>query len=217
MDSLAFQLVTGALFVLGGVLAVALWVMPMANRSKGIVIPGILKIGKHEYPYELGDQILRYGGGDTFSGIAFTLPKRLPHIYLDAHANDREGLRPEFVYETDDKISLEGDFDSHFQAYVPKEHKALALSILSPDVMETLAGQVDQFDVEIMEYRVRLMVSEPVEILVSRNEQLQEALMTAAKPLMQEIDHRLKSWNESSLTGDTALDVRKHNENLWQQ
>jgi hypothetical protein len=211
--SLEFQIVLGLFFVIGGVIGVIVMVMPMAGRSRGGGMSGFLKIGKHPYPYEMGDQILRYGGSASFSGIDVLLPKRMPHIFLDAHHNDK-GLRPEFVFEKDNKISLEGNVDHTFQAYAPKQHKSLALSILGPDILELFIKHAYKFDVEIMEHHMRLIVPDQ---MISRDEKAQHELLAAAKIVMKKLDHRLKSWNESNLTGDTSLDVRRVNEHRWQR
>lgn len=205
--SIEFQILLGILFVLGGVAGVVAWVMPMAGKTRGSGWPGVLSIGKHSYPYEMGDQILRYGGMASFSGMDILLPKRLPHIFLDAHANDH-GRKPEFEFEGDNRISLEGNFNHTFQAYAPREHKQLVLSILAPDVMQTFMQHASRFDVEIIEHHVRLIVPDQ---MVSRDEKVQKELMIAAKAIMKKVDRRLASWHESSLQGDTTLDVRRSN------
>lgn len=204
MNDLGNQILLGALFILGGVFGVIFWMMPMlSRRGPGSAVPGILKVKKHKYSYEIGDLLLRFGGATTFAGMDIHLPKRLPHIYLDSYANDRRG-RPEFVFDQEDQISLEGDFDEYFRVYAPKQHKSLALSILSPDVLQTFKRTAFKYDIEIMEDHVRLIV---FGVPVSRNEEMQEDLLKAAKAIMKEVDHRLESWKESSLTGDTSLDV----------
>lgn len=207
------QLFAGLLFVFGGVLGVIFWVVPIMGKSSGTAFPGILKIGKRKYNYEIGDLLLRFGGASFYSGIDIHLHKRLPHIYLDAYQNNRPGRRPEFVFDDDDELSLEGDFNSHFKAYAPREHKALVLSVLTPDVLNTLVRTAYKYDVEIIENHVRLIVRGAQ---VGRNEEIQQELLDAAQAVMKEVDHRLRSWNEASLTGDTALDVTKTNRHFTQ-
>lgn len=192
-SELGNQLLLGSLFILGGLFGVLFWVMPMlSRRGPGVGIPGALKIKKHRYSYEMGDMLLRFGGASTFAGMDIHLPKRLPHIYLDAYANDHRG-RPEFVFDKEDQISLEGDFDEYFKAYAPKQHKSLALSILSPDLLQTLKKTAYKYDIEIMEDHVRLIV---FGVPVSGNEQVQQELLKAAKTVMKEVDHRLHASNE---------------------
>lgn len=197
----------GTLVLLFGAI-LAMSIFPLLPQSNGMVIAGEMKIKTHTYPYLLGDQLLRYGGAALFSGIELQLPKKLPHIFLDAHANDRKTRRPEFVYDPENRVSLEGDFDRYFQAYAPTAHKMLALSILTPEVLQTCIRSTHRFDVEIIEDKVRLIVPSK---RVTRNERLQQELMVAAEAVMKEIDHRLRSWNEAGLVGDVALDVKRVN------
>lgn len=204
-NQLGNQILFGVLFIIGGGIGVFVWVSAISGKtSSGSAIPGTLTIRKHKYSYELGDLLLRFGGASTFSGMDIHIPKMLPHIFLDASANDRQGRSP-YIFDNDDRVSLEGDFDQHFRAYAPKEHKQLALSVLSPDVLYTLLSTAYEYDVEIMEDHVRLIV--PGGAPISRNSRVKDDLLKAAQAVMKEIDHRLQSWQESSLTGDTALDV----------
>jgi hypothetical protein len=215
MEALQFQLVAIAIFILALVIGVVLWSVPLAEKFRGSVIPGIMRVEKRSYEYQLGDQILRYGGAAVFSGIQLTLPQKLPHIFLDAHANDKLAQPKEFVFDEQNRVSLEGDFDTYFQAYAPAEHKTLALSILTPDVLQTVIKYGKKYDIEIMEDKVRLIIPGDG-VRVSRTEQLQHDLLDAAQQLMQEVDHRLQSWQESSLQGDTALDIRRVNRRAGQ-
>lgn len=51
-------------------------------------------------------------------------------------------------FDTSQKHSLEGNFDKHFTTYFPKFYSIDALSIISPEVMQTLIT-ADEFDIEI--------------------------------------------------------------------
>jgi hypothetical protein len=161
----------------------------------------------------LGDLILRYDGATVFSGIEVCLPKRFPHIFLDSLSSNLPATPQEFVFEDDNRISLEGDFDSHFRAYAPAAHKVLALSILTPDMLRVFIDKAYKFDVEIIENKLRLITREK---LVSRNEKLQEELCDAALAVLQEVDHRMQSWQEESLVGDVALNVKQVNSHFKQ-
>jgi hypothetical protein len=213
MDKLGDQILLGAIFIFGGLVGYIMLIVPMANRSQGSARADVLKIKKRTYTYELGDNLLRFGGASFFSGMDIHLPKALPHIFLDAQANDPALQRAEYIFEDDDKVSLEGDFDKYFQAYVPKEHKQLALSILTPDVLQVLKRSAFKYDIEIMDRHVRLIISTD-NVLMSRNEKMQDDILKAARAVMKEIDERLQTWQESSLTGDTALDVKKVNKHF---
>lgn len=193
-NGLGNQILFAVLFIGGGLVGALLWLFPIVGKTGGSAIPGSLKIKKHHYSFEVGDNLLRFGGATVFSGMDIHLPKPLPHIFLDSKANDYVG-RSQYIFENDDKVSLEGDFNEFFQVYVPKEHKALALSILTPDVLQTLKTAAFKYDVEIMETHVRIIV--PGAHGLSRNEALKNDLGDAAMAIMKEVDHRLKSWQGS--------------------
>ncbi|HIA92147.1 TPA: hypothetical protein EYO12_03475 [Candidatus Saccharibacteria bacterium] len=81
----------------------------------------------------------------------FDLPKELPHILLDSKNNN--GLLsssiPRFL-DKDYEVSLEGDFDQHFSLYTAFPKPAEALTIISPDVMQTLIDETPEVDIEIV-------------------------------------------------------------------
>lgn len=178
--------------------------LPYRWHVRAGVTPGLIDVHGRKYSYEIGDFMLRYGGSSEFSGIEVVLPKRLPHIFLDAHHNNQTATK-EYVFDHQNRLSLEGDFDQYFQAYAPAQHKVLALSILSPDVLQVLKRSATKYDIEIIDDKVRLMVPGHH---IGRDEAAKEELLYVAELLLIEIDHRLQSWNESSLQGDTMLDVR---------
>jgi len=47
-----------------------------------------------------------------------------------------------------EKVKLEGDFDKHFEVYIPPNSQVAALSILTPDVMQTLIA-LDKYEIEM--------------------------------------------------------------------
>ncbi len=70
-------LLYGVFFLVGGAVGVFMWVTPLLGRAGRAVVPGSLKVKKHTYSYELGDNLFRPDDGTTFSGI-------------DMHARTRE-------------------------------------------------------------------------------------------------------------------------------
>jgi hypothetical protein len=87
--------------------------------------------------------------------LAIRLPRRLPHMILDAKSNDRGPFssllnRP----AADQALSLEGDFDSHFRLYVPSGYERDALYVFTPDLMALLIDESGDLDVEIRDDRL---------------------------------------------------------------
>lgn len=144
------------------------------------------------YKYTIGNNLERYGlQSRSFHGIDIDLPKEFPHIYLDGHKGDkRHG--PELVLSNAQKISLEGDFDKYFQAFVPSGYESLALSILSPDVMQTLLKSSDKYDVELFGSHLRLITKSKIH----NQPLLQAELLSSAQVVLDEVAHRLRSWSD---------------------
>ncbi|WP_445443748.1 hypothetical protein [Clavibacter sp. km1a] len=88
-------------------------------------------------------------GGWTY--VAVTLPVPLPHLVLDATANDRHGSDLPASVRGAQRLSLEGDFDRSFRLYAPAEYERDALYLLTPDVMAALVDDARDFDVEMVD------------------------------------------------------------------
>ncbi len=106
---------------------------------------------------EFGNLVVRtglHGKPETRGYLAVTLPSPLPHLYLDSLANGRSpGGLPTSV-DRQQRLSLEGDFDRHFEAYAPGGYETDALYALTPDVMAALIDDASAFDVEIIDGRL---------------------------------------------------------------
>ncbi|HVS59028.1 MAG TPA: hypothetical protein VHD60_04845 [Candidatus Saccharimonadales bacterium] len=145
------------------------------------------------YTYVVGDR-LHYGNmPGTFSGIDIVMPAALPHIYLDGRVGEnRKG--PRHFMPKNQQLQLEGDFNKYFTVYAPRDFQVLALSILTPDVMQTLLDQGGGFDVELYDNHLRIISNQKV-----YNRPVQEAqLQKIAGALITELDHKLQSWTKSS-------------------
>jgi hypothetical protein len=146
------------------------------------------------YGYLLGDNLVQYRLNQGFHGIDIALPKEMPHIYLDSLRGG--GRRTSMIFDPSQKIALEGDFYRSYQVFVPQKYESLALSILTPDVMQTLQQYAELFDIEIYGSHLRIIC----EKRVFKHPERQAAVLAAAQKLLGEIDHRLQSWShESSL------------------
>ncbi len=157
---------------------------------------GRLYIGKKVYDYKFGDDIesevvVKTGRMIKFRGIDITLDKHLPHIYLDSHADSRMS-GPRFYFPKKYKASLEGNFDKYSQLYAADGSKQLALSIISPDVMQSLIDASRHYDVEIRGQHLRLISQKRV----FKKPKAEQAILDAAQVILAEIDHRLKSWKD---------------------
>lgn len=169
-------------------------------------VRGKIKLHNFSYTYYFGDFIDRYGGRHKFNGLDILLPKKFPHIYIDAHngewANDQQ-----FRIDRQNRLSLEGDFDKSYQVFAPKKYKTLALSILTPDVMIALRDSPHTFDIEYIGRHLRIITGQKLK----GNKQLQKELLDLAGVVLREIDYKLTSWNDTELgdVEDRVLDLKE--------
>lgn len=84
--------------------------------------------------------------------VALRLPATLPHIVLDAVGNNSL-LHPRLpvAFAKDQRLTLEGDFDRHFELYCPRGYETDALYLFTPDVMARFIDTVAELDVEIVD------------------------------------------------------------------
>lgn len=113
-------------------------------------------------PFELGQYSYTTGSNDDTTlhewvYICVKMKRNLPHIVLDAKANDSHvfgvdtGSDLPLSFTRDQIVHLEGDFDTHFTLYAPKEYEDDALYVFTPDVMALLIDEAWQFDAEIVD------------------------------------------------------------------
>src|SRR5689334_238755 len=105
------------------------------------------------YSYVIGNYL--QSEAFNFNGLEVQLPASLANFYLDSH-KDSKRKGPGALYTRSQLVSLEGDFDKYFQLFVPPKSQILVLSILSPDVMETLIKSSQRFDVELSGDQLRI-------------------------------------------------------------
>ena len=98
--------------------------------------------------------------------LALQLDRRLPHMVLDARANN--GLfgatSLPTAFSRDQVLSLEGDFDRHFTLYCPREYERDALYVFTPDLMALLIDESSAYDVEIVENWMFVYSTSPFEL-----------------------------------------------------
>ena len=95
--------------------------------------------------------------------LAVTLPAPLPHLVLDATANDGIGSDLPAGVDRSQRLSFAGEFDRKFRAYAPAEYGADALYFLTPDVMAALVDDAAEFNVEIVDDTLVFFTSAPAD------------------------------------------------------
>ena len=88
--------------------------------------------------------------------VAISLDRRLPHLLLDAKANDNSvfGIKTSNLpvdLARDQRLSLGGEFDDKFTLYAPSDYGRDAFYIFAPDLMALFIDRLGTFDVEIID------------------------------------------------------------------
>lgn len=81
--------------------------------------------------------------------LAIRLPRQLPHFVLDARSNDGILSSLQHRPQRNQRLSLEGDFDTHFHLFAPKGYERDALYVFTPDLMALLIDETGDLDVEV--------------------------------------------------------------------
>lgn len=107
---------------------------------------------------ELGTYKYNTGSGKNerthdYGYVQIKLPRRLPNIVLDSKKNNFLGRISNLPagFSRDQKLELEGDFNSYFTLYAPAEYKTDALYVFTPDVMQALVDAAHEYDCEIID------------------------------------------------------------------
>ena len=83
---------------------------------------------------------------------AFRLPHPVPHLLLDAKANNGVwGTNLPETFASSQRISLGEPFDSHYQLYAPEGYGRDAFQLLPPNVMEALLNAPAVYDIEMVD------------------------------------------------------------------
>ena len=117
-------------------------------------------VGNYRWITRSGDSSTTH----TRGFLAFNLDRKLPHMVLDATANNAlfGGSNLGIPFAKDQVLSLEGDFDKHFTLYCPREYERDALYVFTPDLMALLIDEASPFDVEIVDDWMFVYSSKPL-------------------------------------------------------
>ena len=104
--------------------------------------------GCYEYTTGSGKESTTY----RWRFAAFRLPHPVPHLLLDAKANNGVwGTNLPETFASSQRISLGEPFDSHYQLYAPEGYGRDAFQLLPPNVMEALLNAPAVYDIEMVD------------------------------------------------------------------
>lgn len=116
-------------------------------------------------PFETGTYRYTIGHGKNsqtlyWRFVGIQMDRHLPNIVLDATNNNFRLFGKNISsnlpvsLKNSQRLSLEGDFDSHFSLFAPKGYERDALYIFTPDLMALLIDGAHDFDAEVVDNTV---------------------------------------------------------------
>ncbi|MBC7564635.1 hypothetical protein H7100_00160 [Candidatus Saccharibacteria bacterium] len=110
----------------------------------------LFEFGNYEFTIGSGKGARSYSRGY----ISVSLDRELPNMVLDSRDNNIKIFGANISNLTtalrrDQVLRLEGDFNTHFTLYAPKEYERDALYIFTPDLMALFIDEASSFDAEI--------------------------------------------------------------------
>ena len=121
--------------------------------------------------------------------IEFQLPTDFPYMLLDSKNNSRGAVH---IPKASQKISLEGNFDAEFQMYAKDNQQIDALSVITPDVMQTVLDTGSRYDIEIYKNRLYLYAEGDLRSAASIDK-----LFLGAEKILAELQHKAKTFRPS--------------------
>lgn len=179
--------------VIGFVLAISilplfgLFLYKAFNSKPPKVIEGIYHKNKYSFRYVTGLYKF-YSNAPEVVRLEIELPIELPHIFLDSFKN--ESVQGFLLTPRAKPILLEGDFHKHFDLYCAKGAEVLALSIITPDIMQDMMSQSRLVDIEIFRNRLNLYCPKKT---FNNNEAMND-LIAFGEAIVNQLAHRIKSW-----------------------
>jgi hypothetical protein len=126
----------------------------------------------------------------------------LPHIVLDARANDRPFGRTNLpiALTSDQRLIPEGPFADAFRLYCPKGYETDALYLFPPDVLAVMLDHARDLDVEIIDDTLYLCAPRGV---VTTDPQRWQSLLAAVDAITAKA-RQWHAWRDDRLVPDSA-------------
>lgn len=113
------------------------------------ILPSGVEIGNYQYVTGSGKNRSTH----HWAYVKVGLPRKLPHMVLDAKKNNLFGKLSNLTdtFDSSQTLTLEGDFNDYFTLYAPKQYERDALYVFTPDVMARLIDSGSGFDMEVID------------------------------------------------------------------
>ena len=153
--------------------------------------------------------------------MELTLPRKLPHMVIDSLVEMDQGGQSTLPinFDQSQRLNLEGDFYKYFALYAPDTYGVSALSIIAPDVMETLMRHAALCDIEIIDDKIYFYWPE-----YPKNQQDYQEMFATVGEVLDETARKLKTGNifshpsQASIHSDpaaTGVRLRPGNAGAW--
>jgi len=169
--------------------------------TESLALPRGVEFGNYRYVTGSGKNRSTH----TFGYARVALGRNLPNMVLDAKLNNFIGTSLPDSFDASQKLSLEGDFDKHFDLYVPKDYQRDALYVFTPDVMQALIQHGRLLDMEVVGSDL-FMYSKKTIGLTSKN-QLQAWIMVVDAISSELKDQSKRYVDERAVQTQSALPV----------
>lgn len=179
-----------------------------------------------DLPFQLFNYTYTVGSGKhrtvyDAAVMELTLPRKLPHMVIDSLVEMDQGGQSTLPinFDQSQRLNLEGDFYKYFALYAPDTYGVSALSIIAPDVMETLMRHAALCDIEIIDDKIYFYWPE-----YPKNRQDYQEMFATVGEVLDETARKLKSGNifshpsQASVHSDpgaSGVRLRPSNTRAW--
>lgn len=162
-----------------------------------------LEIGNYHYVTGHGKNARSH----AWSFASIPLNRAMPHIVLDSKSNNllRRFTNLPDGFDADQKLSLEGDFDTYFTLYAPQQYKKDLLYLFTPDVMAALMDHGQHYDIEIIDNILYFYNTRQIQL---NSEQELRSVLMMIETISDEIVDQNQNYRDERLASE-PIDIQK--------
>ncbi|MGB3023707.1 MAG: hypothetical protein WBB39_02765 [Candidatus Saccharimonadales bacterium] len=140
--------------------------------------------------------------------IVMRLPRKLPHIVLDARRNNRfhrlTNLTDQF--KKHQMLELEGNFGQYFTVFCPAGKERDALYLFTPDVMQSAIDNLQgECDIEIVEDRLYIYQNQPFTVDAKSYKKIYESSLA----IFEQIKHQAEKYSPQTVSSQSLSRVSR--------
>lgn len=147
----------------------------------------------------------------TWGFVRIRLPRNVPHILIDAKANNNFGINGlPFTIDRSQKLNMGNAFDSVFDFYAPLDYGMDANYLFPPHVLQYLLDAPEHYDIEMRGYDLYIYSQTAVDFL---NKQHITQLIAVAQLFTNVFQQATKNYKNSyyDVLSDSQLETAGQN------